>query len=126
MHSCELVQDVLLKHVDAAFSFQLTHEHEVHSVVYLVRWLRLLFLREFTLTQALSVWDVIFARARVNTCLSLPNDTNDSTANGVVGTILNITYYNDTNDIVIKPVISFIVWFATAMLLTLRGVMIDM
>lgn len=57
--AAERVQQDLLKQVDATLQQQLDVEYGIHSVTYLVRWLRLLFLREFGFSQSTTIWSVI-------------------------------------------------------------------
>lgn len=52
-----------LKYVDPALSVHLTSTMSIEPQLFLLRWLRLLFLREFPLTHALELWDSLFAAA---------------------------------------------------------------
>ncbi|KAG5503889.1 hypothetical protein JIQ42_07408 [Leishmania sp. Namibia] len=63
--ACERVQQDLLSRVDPALQHLLDAVYGVESVVYLVRWLRLLFLREFPLEQALRIWTTVFCERYV-------------------------------------------------------------
>lgn len=65
--ACERVQQDLLLQVAPELQHLLDAEYDIQSVVYLVRWLRLLFLRELTFEQLLQVWTVIFCERYVGT-----------------------------------------------------------
>ncbi|AIN97180.1 hypothetical protein LPMP_171420 [Leishmania panamensis] len=63
--ACERVQQDLLTRVDPGLQHLLDAVYGIQSVVYLVRWLRLLFLREFPLEQSLRVWTAVFCERYV-------------------------------------------------------------
>ena len=54
------IQAVLLKEVDAELSKKLA-DLDIHATSYMIRWLRLLFVREFSFAHCSLVWDAIFA-----------------------------------------------------------------
>ncbi|KAG5481606.1 hypothetical protein LSCM1_05630 [Leishmania martiniquensis] len=58
--ACHRVQQDLLSRVDPALQHLLNAVYGIESVIYLVRWLRLLFLREFSPEQALRIWTTVF------------------------------------------------------------------
>ncbi|KAK7196250.1 Rab-GTPase-TBC domain containing protein [Novymonas esmeraldas] len=58
--ACERVQQDLLARIDPPLQHLLDANYDIQSVVYLVRWLRLLFLREFPLEQSLHIWTILF------------------------------------------------------------------
>lgn len=70
-------QDILLK-IDSQLQHQLDAEYGIQSFTYLVRWLRLLFLREFSFTQSMALWSVIFAEMRLLRLRALPYDLQTS------------------------------------------------
>ncbi|KPA76310.1 hypothetical protein ABB37_08031 [Leptomonas pyrrhocoris] len=65
--ACERVQQDLLAQVAPELQHRLDAEYDIQSVVYLVRWLRLLFVRELSFDQLLRVWAVIFCERYVQT-----------------------------------------------------------
>ncbi|AYU77924.1 hypothetical protein, conserved [Leishmania donovani] len=58
--ACQRVQKDLLSRVDPVLQNLLDTVYGIESVVYLVRWLRLLFLREFPFEQTLRIWTTLF------------------------------------------------------------------
>lgn len=60
LRKCKLIQDVLLKKHDEQLSAHL-NEIELEPQLYLLRWIRILFGREFHLEDTVTVWDSIFA-----------------------------------------------------------------
>ncbi|KPI89097.1 hypothetical protein ABL78_1833 [Leptomonas seymouri] len=67
--ACERVQQDLLAQAAPALQHLLDAEYDIQSVVYLVRWLRLLFLRELAFEQLLEVWMVLFCERYVHTAM---------------------------------------------------------
>ncbi|KAG5508277.1 hypothetical protein JKF63_05533 [Porcisia hertigi] len=63
--ACERVQVNLLARVDPALQHLLDVVYKIESPVYLVRWLRLLFLREFPFEESLRIWTAIFCERYV-------------------------------------------------------------
>eukprot|EP01129_Flabellula_baltica_P010498 TRINITY_DN4442_c0_g2_i1.p1 TRINITY_DN4442_c0_g2~~TRINITY_DN4442_c0_g2_i1.p1 ORF type:complete len:437 (+),score=90.59 TRINITY_DN4442_c0_g2_i1:18-1328(+) len=57
---CEYIQNILLKKVDPYLSTYFNNL-EVLPQIYLLRWLRIMFGREFSLRETLLLWDAIFA-----------------------------------------------------------------
>ena len=55
------VQRVMLQKADEVLWKKLNKELDIHATSYLLRWLRLLFVREFSFSQCAVVWDSIFA-----------------------------------------------------------------
>lgn len=55
-----LVQNTMLRNVDPKLSKHLT-DLNIHATSYLIRWLRLLFLREFSFSNVARLWDCMFA-----------------------------------------------------------------
>ena len=60
LRKCKLIQDVLLKKHDEQLSIHLS-DIELEPQLYLLRWIRILFGREFHLEDTVTVWDAIFA-----------------------------------------------------------------
>lgn len=60
LRKCKYIQDVLLKKHDEALSIHLA-EVELEPQLYLLRWIRIIFGREFHLEDTVTVWDSIFA-----------------------------------------------------------------
>lgn len=60
LRKCKYIQDVLLRKHDEALSIHLT-DVELEPQLYLLRWIRILFGREFHLEDTVTVWDSIFA-----------------------------------------------------------------
>ncbi|CCD13581.1 unnamed protein product [Trypanosoma congolense IL3000] len=71
------VQSVLLLLLDKELHKQMDVVYELPPATYLLRWLRLLFLREFSLEQCADLWDVFlserFAAASVGRCYDIQN-----------------------------------------------------
>jgi TBC1 domain family member 5 len=65
--ACERVQQDLLAQVAPELQHLMDAEYDIQSVVYLVRWLRLLFVRELPFDQLLQVWTVVFCERYVQT-----------------------------------------------------------
>lgn len=57
---CSFIFDVLLKALDEPLHRRI-QQHQIEPQIFLLRWLRLLFCREFHLEDTLLVWDAIFA-----------------------------------------------------------------
>lgn len=57
----ERVQNELLARWDGDLCRRLCCDYDVHGVTYLIRWLRLLFLRELSFPQSIVVWSALFA-----------------------------------------------------------------
>eukprot|EP00331_Platyophrya_macrostoma_P006413 CAMPEP_0176413074 /NCGR_PEP_ID=MMETSP0127-20121128/4493_1 /TAXON_ID=938130 /ORGANISM="Platyophrya macrostoma, Strain WH" /LENGTH=608 /DNA_ID=CAMNT_0017792807 /DNA_START=42 /DNA_END=1868 /DNA_ORIENTATION=+ len=55
------VQIVLLKAADESLWKTMNKVHDIQATSYLLRWLRLLFLREFPFHQVMQLWDAVFA-----------------------------------------------------------------
>lgn len=55
-----LVQNSLLRNVDAKLANHLS-QLDIHATAYGIRWLRLLFLREFSFANCARLWDCMFA-----------------------------------------------------------------
>lgn len=62
------VQVSMLKALDEALWKKLNQELDVQATSYLLRWLRLLFVREFSFSQASVLWDAIFAEYSWRIC----------------------------------------------------------
>lgn len=60
LRKCKYIQDVLLKKHDEALSIHL-NAVELEPQLYLLRWIRILFGREFHLEDTVTVWDSVFA-----------------------------------------------------------------
>ena len=60
LRKCKLIQDVYLKKHDEALSNHLS-DIELEPQLYLLRWIRILFGREFHLEDTITVWDAVFA-----------------------------------------------------------------
>jgi hypothetical protein len=60
LRKCRLIQDVLLKKHDEQLSNHLS-DIELEPQLYLLRWIRILFGREFHLEDTVTVWDSVFA-----------------------------------------------------------------
>lgn len=78
--ACERVQQDLLVRVDAPLQHLLDAEYGIQSVVYLVRWLRLLFLRELPFEQLLPMWTVLFCERFVAAAAATPFVLDNSVA----------------------------------------------
>lgn len=63
--ACERVQHGLLTRLDPNLQHLLNAEYDIHSATYLLRWLRLLLIREFALPDMPVVWDVIFSEVAI-------------------------------------------------------------
>ncbi|CCW69668.1 unnamed protein product [Phytomonas sp. Hart1] len=59
------VQGDMLRRIDPALQSMLDEEYDIQAVSYMVRWLRLLFLRELSFSQSAVVWGTIFADAHL-------------------------------------------------------------
>ncbi|CAD2221592.1 Rab-GTPase-TBC domain containing protein, putative [Angomonas deanei] len=57
----ERVQQDILLTLDPPLLHLIDSEYGISSATYLIRWLRLLFIREFCFSQVLHIWDLIFA-----------------------------------------------------------------
>jgi len=66
---CSFIFNVVLKTVDESVHRRL-QQHGIEPQLYLLRWLRLLFCREFQLEDTLHVWDAIFTDAFCNSARS--------------------------------------------------------
>ena len=64
---CAHIQDTLLRRADPQLHGVLA-EKEVQPQLYLLRWLRLLFGREFHLADSMLVWDALFAYGQAASC----------------------------------------------------------
>lgn len=56
-----LVQNGLLRNVDSKLAVHLNDTLNIHATSYGIRWLRLLFLREFSFSHCARIWDCMFA-----------------------------------------------------------------
>merc|ERR1712137_436676 len=75
VQKCKYIQDVLLKKHDPVLQSFLT-DIGIEPQIYALRWIRLMFAREFHLDDVLTLWDAIFAYGRnlelmSNICLSM-------------------------------------------------------
>jgi hypothetical protein len=62
--ACKRIQYDFLKSVDPEL-FQLMVSYKIESQLFLLRWLRLLFCREFPIDQTLLIWDHILANTHI-------------------------------------------------------------
>lgn len=69
LKQADAIQGVLLRKLDSELADRL-EKLDVQAAAYGLRWLRLLFIREFTLEQGAVVWDAIFAAHKLH-----PSDT---------------------------------------------------
>ncbi len=67
LQKCAYIQEALLRRADPQLYAALT-EKEVQPQLYLLRWLRLLFGREFHLSDSMLVWDALFAYGQAASC----------------------------------------------------------
>lgn len=63
--AAERVQRDLLATQDADLQRRLDSDYGIRGAVYSIRWLRLLFLREFSFRQSVAVWSALFAEMRM-------------------------------------------------------------
>jgi len=76
---CTALQEGLLKMVDRPL-YQHLKDNDVHPTLYLLRWIRLLFSREFLLDDVRLIWDHIFAAANLDTSgKAIPGKTRKGT-----------------------------------------------
>eukprot|EP00927_Polykrikos_kofoidii_P070715 TRINITY_DN67119_c0_g1_i1.p1 TRINITY_DN67119_c0_g1~~TRINITY_DN67119_c0_g1_i1.p1 ORF type:complete len:444 (-),score=54.69 TRINITY_DN67119_c0_g1_i1:570-1901(-) len=81
VHACEHVQGDLLGHADPHLA-QVLEDFNILPQLYGMRWLRLMFLREFDLESVFMIWDWVFASAAAPLSVNRGLGTDDGTDRG--------------------------------------------
>ncbi|CCW65714.1 unnamed protein product [Phytomonas sp. EM1] len=84
------VQSDILHRIDPVLQSTLDDDYDIQAVSYMVRWLRLLFLREFSFSQSALVWSTIFADAHICRRNKQPFNLNKSFSLFLAATMLHV------------------------------------